>query len=108
MASGSGTEPVELVLETGVLEGVRDDPSYEVVADVVSGDDADCFRYDGEFPFSVILLDDYVVLAVIDERHMPHSILASDDERVYEWAERIYERTRARAEPIGSDDLREI
>ncbi len=100
-AAESGTT-AEIVLTDEVVETVQSTPAlrehFESLADM---ENVTTYRYDGEVPYYLGVLDDAVQIGVHDEAGIPQALLESRDDDVREWAMERYEAYRADAEPLA-------
>lgn len=62
-------------------------------------------RYDGTLPFVLLFVADRVVLVAFDDNGLPRSLVEVDSDAAFDWAEGLYERYRAAAEPLTLADL---
>jgi len=73
---------------------------------LIDADGATFYRYDGEVPHVLAVLDDGVGIGVDDEEGLPRAVLDVSDPVVREWAVETFERYRADAVLVEDyDDL---
>jgi predicted transcriptional regulator len=90
----------EVVVTPAVAETLRTDGDYAgLFADLRACDRFAAYVYDGEIPFFVGIYDGVTLIDAIPEG-VPETLVESDDGRVREWAEGVYERYRAAARPL--------
>lgn len=96
---------VETVVAPAVAETFRSDPEYsDYYAELRAADGVDIYRYEGNVPYYLGLLDDGVEIGV-DDDGQPAALLETEAPAVYEWAERTYEAYRADAKPLDDDQV---
>jgi len=91
----------DLVVEPGVADTLRDDPSYAASADeLVASERVSVRVHDGSIPYYLGLLDDSVQLGVSDGTGMPRALLETDGATIREWAADVHDEYRANADPL--------
>lgn len=91
----------ELVVTPGVAATLRESEAYaDLYGALAACPRFSAYRYDGDIPFYVGLLDGTVQVGVDDDGD-PQALLESTDPRVLEWAERTYRHYREAAAPLG-------
>ena len=67
------------------------------------------YRYEGRFPYNVVMADDTVMLTLFDDRSGGgwfHSMIESTDSTVHSWAEQTFERYKREAEPLDASSFK--
>lgn len=101
----AGEAVVEGVFSPAVFAVFEDDPALiELLTAMMESDGATFYRYDGDIPHILTVVDDGVGIAVDDDDGLPRAILDVDDPAVREWAVETFERYRAAATRIESPD----
>lgn len=91
----------ELVVTPTVAETLRTDDDYAALfADLRACDRFTAYVYDGEIPLFVGIYESATLIDATREG-APEILVESDDERVRDWAEEVYERYRAAARRIA-------
>lgn len=106
--SGSGDlSSLDAVVTAEVVDAISIDPaSRSTLGELVATDDVNVFRYDGEIPHLMAILDDERVgLAVDDEHGAPKGVVETDDEVVLDWARETVDDYRESAERIDPSDF---
>lgn len=103
----AGEMTVENVYAASVYEAVA---AAEGISDefeaLLEADGATFYRYDGEVPHVLAILDDGVGIGVDDDRGRPQAVLDVEDDVVRDWAIETFERYRADAtEIVGVDEF---
>ena len=91
----------EVVFGPDAASTVRTDPAYETPFGVLSSA-ANCTLLESEKepPFYLGIADGTVQIGVEKEGN-PHALVESETEKVYDWAEELFDGYRRRADPIG-------
>lgn len=90
----------ELVVEPSVADTFKSNPNYASLIEEASATGrSDIFKYDGEIPFALGSIDG-VVQIIVAEGDDPRAMLETENEKVYEWAEGVYENYKHEAEKI--------
>ncbi|RXK46430.1 helix-turn-helix transcriptional regulator [Halorientalis pallida] len=91
---------LELLVTPVVAENLRSEADYrEMVADLQAAETASLWVYDGQFPYYLGRYADTVELGLVEEGQ-PAALVATEDERARQWAERTVEEYRAEATPF--------
>jgi predicted transcriptional regulator len=103
----AGEMTVENVYAGSVYETVaRAEGVSDEFRALFEADGATFYRYDGEVPHVLAILDDGVGIGVDDERGRPQAVLDVEDSVVRDWAVETFERYRAEAtEVVDVDEL---
>ena len=94
------------------IEAVFDEAAIEIMVskypekayETIRTGNFDVYSHHG-LPFELFLFDETVGMAAHDENGIARSVVESDTPPALEWAEEIYERHRAEAEPLSLSDL---
>lgn len=76
-------------------EGMR-----EEVQDIVE-EGGSVYRYDGDVPFDMIILDHQVILYLCTEAYLPEGVFVSENEAVLSWAKSIFDEYRSDSTPFN-------
>lgn len=105
----AGDLDLTFVVTPAVLDASLADPrSADRLDRLLAADGVEGYRYDGEIPHLLALLDgDRVGIGVDDDAGRPRAVLDVSDPEVARWAEETFDAYRDRAHPIdGSADVR--
>jgi predicted transcriptional regulator len=90
----------ELILTPETVDVHFSDPNYApLTEEMVETGRFEYFRYDGDFPYALAVIDDLVQIVVADG-DQPCTMVESDAAPVREWAEEKYESYKRQSEPI--------
>lgn len=87
---------IDIVVTTDVLEALESAFEREY-REVLDAGCAKLWLYGGEVPYALALVDDTVVLRAIDDSGIPHTLVETDNEAAYMWAEQAFEAYRDEA-----------
>lgn len=105
----AGDVDLTFVVTRGVLEAsLADARSAGQLDRLLAADGVESFRYDGEIPHLLALLDgDRVGIGVDDDAGRPRAVMDVSDPEVARWAEETFDSFRDRATAIdGPDSVR--
>lgn len=91
----------ELVVTPEIVDTWRTTPQYaELVGEMLDTGRFQIFVYDGDLPYSLVVIDDIVQITV-DEDGDPCALLEAASAEVKKWADQRYETYKQQAEPTG-------
>lgn len=107
MARRTSTDglPLSVVLDAETLRIITDDPSAFGHLQTILKSDGEVYRYEGQAPIIVAVLDEMVHVGVDDEAGVNAALIESVDPEVRAWAERMIETYREEATPVELADL---
>lgn len=92
----------ELVMKPEIADVQRFDSSYaELTSEMQATGRFELFVADGTIPYALCMFDDTVQI-VVAEGDQPRALLETENERVLEWAEGVYQGYKADAEQVIS------
>lgn len=103
-ATVHGSQRFEAVLTAGVVDVMRNDPEMAgQFGELLTSDRADIYRFDGDVPCAVAVMDDIVGLGLEDDQGLPRALIETDDPSVRSWADSTISAYKRRSEPIDVD-----
>lgn len=93
--AGTGTFSFDVVLAADAVDAAREEYGDDF-RETLAADEFATYRYEGDVPFVVAVLDDVAAFAV-SENGRPHALVLSESDAAREWANEAFERFRERA-----------
>lgn len=91
----------ELIYGREIAATVRKQPEYgRLIDEMLESENCELYAADRGVEFYLGLFEDGVQIGVENDDGVPRALVETDAEEVREWAERAYDRYRARAEPF--------
>lgn len=95
-----GGASAEVVVAEDVAEIHRSDPQYAaMVQEMVDTGRVEYYVFDGEMPYSIALIDEYVQI-VVTEGDEPRALVETTAEDVYEWGAETFEAYKRQSKPM--------
>lgn len=104
LAPVQASQRFEAVFTASAVETIRDDPEMaRQFAKLVASDRAEIYRFDGEVPCVVAVLDGGVGLGLEDDQGLPRALIETEDPSVRDWADSTITAYRRQSEPVNPD-----
>jgi predicted transcriptional regulator len=104
LATIQASQRFEAVFTTGAVETILDDPEMaRRFAELLAAGRADVYRFDGDVPCVVAVLDGVVGRGLEDDQGLPRALIETEDPSVRDWADSIITDYRRRSESVDAD-----
>ncbi|EMA47051.1 transcriptional regulator [Halococcus saccharolyticus DSM 5350] len=96
-----GSQSFEGVVTPSFLDALGTDTTLGGHSqEIFEADRAEIYRYEGEFPFNMAVLEDRVLIMVSDAEKMPRAMIETRNKEVLRWAESTYTSYRDQSAPL--------